>query len=207
MEKVLIYENKEAIKTDVSSLEERIPSIQKITDWLLKVGICPNIIDIGVLINTLSQNSVPEKKHKEYIEDFVRNKLADKVAEPMIEGIKLSRAKFMEMIEVPDCTLLVKLFQEMVWQYDIRSIDFSLYSMLDNKVFLPDESIAGITEHHRLYATTEKQIALYNWAKETIQTMQYLSTENDIKTNLLSLFAFNENDGYSLKPNSIIGIQ
>ncbi len=204
MEKVLIYENTTGITSYAQKHTSIISDLQKIVDQFRAIGVVPTIMEINHIIQAMRQNNLEDKAQLKYVENFIREKLADNIKHPEIGGIKLNRAKFMDMIEVPDCTNLVKVFQKIVYNHQAQDLNYSLYSMLDYQVILPDNSIELIREmeQHRKYATTPDQITAYYWAKDVIESLSKLS----IESNLLSIL-YKDEDGYHINPQKIQNIQ
>lgn len=193
MEKQLIYENTQAIEAYIKAMQSYIPQWQKAIDECVKVGIKPNITEIDTLSKALQQNSFTEKVGLAYIEDFVREKLADKVAVPEIGGVKISREKFLDMIDLPNCNALTEAVFQLSYslrQADYKQINTNLYLLSDGKISIPESSIDIIREMpvHRIYAQTEKQMEAYNHALKLVDTLddlKELGVETTCKCSLI----------------------
>lgn len=179
MEKQLIYEDTQAINAYIKSMESYIPEWQKAIDECIKVGVKPDIMGIDILSKTFSQNNFNDKAALAHIEDFVREELANKVAVPEIGGVKISREKFLDMIDLPECENLTQAVFKLSWllnQPSYRQISLNLYQLSDGKISIPETSIDLIKEmpKHRMYAKTEKQLATYNHALKIVDALNEL---------------------------------
>jgi len=204
MEKVLISEAKYWIKADLELLEKFRPRIEGIFVCLLKMGVVLGVQELDVFIKTVKEH--PEKQRNQFLERFIREKLASTIPNPQIGGIKLSREKFMEMIEVPDCTPLIKALNAIIYKIDLGKVSFNYYSIVDDNIVVPGSSIESITEKHRIYATTPEQVAVYNWAKETLESLEKLKSSFGLQSNLLGVLASEKGECF-IKPLEIISIK
>ena len=204
MERVLIFENTNASKDYIEALEGLLPKLQDIINQLVQINITPNIQQIGSLIQTLRQNKFSDKRQLEYIENYVREQLANCVEHPQIGGIRISRAKLLEMIEIPSCQELFKAIQKVIYNYEFYNIDLSHCNIVDNKVIVPEESRQRIRESNRIYTTDPKQITVYNWAVKVLESMK----EFDIDGDLLAVLCKSKNNvGYYIDPQRILAIK
>lgn len=102
MQPVLIYKDEKRISDEKAYLEKVIAYLQDLYNGFKNVSIeitLSELTSLGRKANNTSQQS----KEKQ-IQNFVSEYLINKAGEPNFNGVKISREKLKEMVEMPDLT-------------------------------------------------------------------------------------------------------
>jgi len=178
MEKKLIFEDTDKINTYMQLLKSAMPRLQKVVNSIAAKGVIPDITQIEVLALTFQQNGFNTKQTKQYIEDYLRGKLADKMKSPNIGGVKINRNALLDMVELSPCDDLTAEFEQLTILIGRNSgseyISCKFYTLDGTTVAITDNATEEITEMYRLYVTTEKGLDLYTFAKEIANNLNML---------------------------------
>jgi len=177
MEKQLIFEDTQKIQEYINRLEVIKPLFQNVVDNLENMEIDPVISDIYILVLTFRQNNMSEKQIQQYIENYLREKLVDKAENASIGGVKVSRDKLLEMVELPDCKVFVNAISVLKERSSgYVELNFNYYELIDTTVSIKESAQDEITELYRVYAITDKQIETYLIAKAVADKLNELES-------------------------------
>jgi len=179
MEKQLIFEDTPKIQEYMSRLDNIKPLFQNVVDNLENMEIDPVISDIYILVLTFRQNNMSEKQIQQYIENYLREKLVDKAENASIGGVKVSRDKLLEMVELSDCKVFVNsiyMLKDRLYVYGDLELNLNYYELIDKTVSIKESAQDEITELYRVYATTDKQYEIYLIAKAVADKLNELET-------------------------------
>jgi len=178
MEKQLIFEDTPKIQEYMKSLNNNMPLLQSVIDRLENMEIDPVISELYILALTFKQNNMSEKQMQQYIEDYLREKLVDKAENATIGGIKVSRDKLIEMVEVPNCKDFVNAFYKLKDNlHGVTQLDFNKYELIDTVVSIKESAQGEVAEMFRTYATTDKQYETYLIAKAVADKLNELESK------------------------------
>lgn len=178
MEKQLIFEDTFKIQEYMNYLNNNMPLLQNVIDRLENMEIDPVISEIHILALTFKQNNMSEKQMQQYIEDYIREKLVDKTENATIGGMKVSRDKLLEMVEVPDCKNFVNAFYKLRDKlYWVNQLNLNYYELIDTSVSIKESAQGEIAEMFRTYATSDKQYETYLIAKSVADKLNELESK------------------------------
>lgn len=178
MEKQLIFEDTSRIKEYTQSLINNMPLLQNVIDNLENMEIEPVISELYILALTFRQNHMSEKQMQQYIEDYLRKKLVDKAENASIGGMKVSRDKLLEMVEIPDCRNFVNAFFKLKDKlHGVTQLNLNYYELIDMSVSIKESAQGEIEEMFRTYATTDKQYETYLIAKAVADKLNELESK------------------------------
>jgi hypothetical protein len=174
MSKHLIFEDTKNIAEHLKLLENTQPVLQDIVNDIVNTGVAPVLTDIQALVSVF--HSFSEKQQKEYVTDYLRDKLIDTVPSPHIGGLKINNEALKDLIEVPDCTeLLIHLY----WR---GYFDFKYYTLNQKVIEVSESGKQLLTERFRVYAS-DKGLEVYNMVKQVVDNLELL--EDKIHVNSL----------------------
>jgi hypothetical protein len=197
MSKHLIFEDTKNITEHLKLLENTQPVLQDIVNEIVNTGVTPTLTDIQTLVSVL--RSFSEKQQKEYVTDYLRDKLIDTVPNPQIGGLKINNEALKNLIEVSDCTELLKhletLYQK-IHLYWRGYFDFKYYTLNQKVIEVSGIGKQLLTERFRVY-TSDKGLEVYNVVKQVVDNLELLedkihvnSLYKDAKMNIAPSFKF-----------------
>lgn len=166
---LILYRNEEQIAKDLEQERRFIPFFQPFVNAFMQTDFKkePTIYEIRTCILLRS------------LDDFLKREAL--LIEDGIRKMKISDAKKMELIEPSEIfenyNELKKLYADLPQQESNRG-QINYYVLDDNKqLALPQKRIDEITEKHTVYASSEKQKAIFIKAKNLLSEMQTMCKE------------------------------
>lgn len=190
-ERVLISQQTGMIESYLSALEEVQPKFQKLVDSILKTEVTPKVRELHTLIVMIRQNNMSEDKCVKSVEKYIKEKLIENIETPKIGGVKISREKLLDMIDIPNCRTITKELLDILYSAGLPSgFDLNYYVLNEGFVSIKETAESDITELYSIYVSDESQIKMYNIVKAIADNLNLL--ERKIGKNL-----FNDRVGVS----------
>lgn len=187
MSKVLIFKEDQRYKEFVKKIKEIEPELDKLYAELKKwdfidveLSDLKALIEKSIKIQGPTLSVIPgkspdytgfDREIEEVVDSFARESRASNVLNPKIEGIPISKAKLIEIIEVPPIPqALLKQLERVsnLLNSSFNSIPkFEFFKIEDNGIVLNAEQLARFEQECCYYAETEEEIAL----TKTIQVL------------------------------------
>lgn len=158
MEKIIIRQYLEKIQEEKEMLIGATNQIKNILAELNDIGFTFTIPNIVSVLKTWSRSGfnsvIPEIVV--IIKGIQKQGVADKT-HIEIDGIRINKIKFLELMDVPDVTKVAQAFREI--NVDNSDIDLirKYISIADGNVILADNYLNEITLKHTFYAETETE--------------------------------------------------
>ncbi len=151
--KILLSENSEVIellKTKVPAVAERMTEVLTLYNAfeielpkLQNVGSIVKLKDVQSLVTSQVENDIPENQLK-------------------VGGLKISRDKLTQLLELPDYSELEKAVQKLQKElFDSRLNNLALYEMKGDKIEVVDSVLQIQIERCRVYAEQPNQIEMF----------------------------------------------
>lgn len=158
MPKVLIYTNQTNVRNIMDYVNRSLSPLQGIYDAFTCINITATLNDIASCVHALNQRRALDE-----LENWVLDYLVQKIENPVIEGIPISRESLKGIIAKPDCSTLFQAFNNLFSNIGnpsyIRGLD-SYFSIENGVVKIADDLNVILTEENSIYATSDKQIEI-----------------------------------------------
>ena len=181
MKKHLVSRDTEKIKEYMSFLEKTCPFILNTFNCIKQTGVNPELSDVVNIFNTTIMGSMQDKQYAQYIETFLREKLVASVPEPQISGIKISREKLLEMVELPDCKPIIDCLYKMKTATNNKRVNICFYTIEDGVVSVSSSAINSITDMFSFYVENKKALEVYNIVKTIVDSLNSLEEKSDTR--------------------------
>lgn len=174
-------------------MENALPAVQNIVSSFFVMEVKPDLSEIERITLTIHQNNLTDNQTHQLLDEYLRGKLADKTENPQIAGVKISRDKFMDMMELPDCRELIGYFMQLktaMLYKGVETLRLVYFEIKENTVTIKESTEKELTQMYSIYANSDNVFEIYNTCKNVADNLNAL--EKNLKTNFYERGKANE---------------